>query len=176
MTQTVAVTGGSGKLGRAAVAALIEDDWAVVNDRASTRTAAGRMNPGLITAVVTQLATHSPRQARGDPGLRDVEAIVRARVRWPRRRAARVGRAATGAKRSAATKHLPARARAGRESPNRPASRSSEHLHRDPRQRTPRSHHADRRPRRGRRTTGRSSAEMLTQRSVWKFMLERVQR
>jgi nucleoside-diphosphate-sugar epimerase len=31
MTQTVAVTGGSGKLGRAAVAALIEDDWAVVN-------------------------------------------------------------------------------------------------------------------------------------------------
>jgi NAD(P)-dependent dehydrogenase (short-subunit alcohol dehydrogenase family) len=33
MTQTVAVTGGSGKLGRAAVAALIEDDWAVVNLR-----------------------------------------------------------------------------------------------------------------------------------------------
>ena len=63
--------------------------------------------------------------------LRDVDAIVRARVCWPRRRAARVGRAATGEKRSAATKHLPARARAGRESPNRPASRSSEHLHLD---------------------------------------------
>ena len=35
MNRTVAVTGGSGKLGRAVVAALIEQEWTVVNlDRA----------------------------------------------------------------------------------------------------------------------------------------------
>ena len=31
MDRTVAVTGGSGKLGRAVVAALIEEGWTVVN-------------------------------------------------------------------------------------------------------------------------------------------------
>ncbi|HJV14097.1 MAG TPA: NAD-dependent epimerase/dehydratase family protein [Propionibacteriaceae bacterium] len=31
MDRTVAVTGGSGKLGRAVVAALIDEEWTVVN-------------------------------------------------------------------------------------------------------------------------------------------------
>ena len=61
MDRTVAVPGGSGKLGRAVVAALIQEGWTMINfDRVPCRTV-GPVSSAAISAPGSKILSHTGR-------------------------------------------------------------------------------------------------------------------